>query len=73
MSIQPVTLLTGSGTAWIGVAIVGAGAALAFFLRTRTSVRVVAILVLALALYNVLVVENKMSDKREQISRTLNR
>lgn len=73
ISLQPVTLLTGSTMVWIGVAIVGGGMALAFFLRAHGWVRVVAAIVLALALANALSVENQLSDRRQQFGRTLGR
>lgn len=73
MSIQPVTLMTGSMMIWVGVALVAGGTALAFFLGAPVWVRILAPIVLALALVNVLVVEDQMSDRRDQISRTLDR
>lgn len=73
MSIQPVSLMTGSTMIWIGVALAGGGTALAFFLGTPVWVRVVAPIVLVVALFNVLMVEHEMSDRRDQISRTLSR
>ncbi|UDM37025.1 DUF2510 domain-containing protein (plasmid) [Mycobacterium ulcerans] len=50
MSMQSVSLMTGSGPVWTGVAVVAAGTAIAFFLRAARWVRVVAALILALAL-----------------------
>lgn len=70
MALQPVSMLTGTGTAWIGVAMVGAGAAAAFFLRAPLWVRIVTCAVLGLALFNVLAVEHEMSERRDEIGRT---
>lgn len=68
MSMQSVSLLTGSGQVWTGVAVVAGGTALAFFLRAATWVRVVAALLLALSLANALYIENEMSHKRDEIT-----
>jgi len=72
MSMQTVSLMSGSGTVWTGVAIVGGGAAAAFFLRARPWVRVVAVIVLALALLNALYIEHQMSEKRSELTRVFN-
>ncbi len=71
MSLQPVSLMSGSVTVWLGVAIIGAATAAAFFLRGPTWVRIAAPIVLAVALLNALAIEHDMSDKRDQISRDL--
>ncbi len=68
MSMQSVSLLTGSGPVWTGVAVVAAGTALAFFMRAATWVRVVAALILALSLANALYIENQLSHKRDEIT-----
>ncbi len=73
MSMQPVSLMTGSASIWLGVAVAGVGTALAFFLGAPTWVRIVAPIVLVIALVNVLSVEHQMSLRRDNISRTLNR
>jgi len=72
MSMQSVSLITGSGPVWTGVAVVAAGTALAFFLRAATWVRIVAALVLALALANALYIENQLSHKRDEITHMFN-
>ncbi|MBP2453867.1 DUF2510 domain-containing protein [Mycolicibacterium lutetiense] len=69
MSMQSVSLLTGSGPVWTGVAVVAAGTAVAFFLGAARWVRIVAAVLLALALVNAIYIENEMSDKRNEISR----
>jgi hypothetical protein len=68
MSMQSVSLFTGSGPVWTGVGVVAAGTAVAFFLRAATWVRVVAALVLALSLANAFYIENQLSNKREQMT-----
>ncbi len=72
MSMQSVSLLTGSGPVWTGVAVVAAGTAVAFFLRAAKWVRVVAALILALSLVNALYIENQLSHKRDEITHMFN-
>ncbi|GAQ32776.1 hypothetical protein MPS_1157 [Mycobacterium pseudoshottsii JCM 15466] len=73
MSMQSVSLMTGSGPVWTGVAVVAAGTAIAFFLRAARWVRVVAALILALALANALYIEQELSNRRDQITRIFDR
>jgi hypothetical protein len=73
MSMQSVSLITGSGPVWTGVAVVAAGTADAFFLRAATWVRVVAALLLALSLANALYIENELSDKRDELTHMFDR
>ena len=56
MSMQSVSLITGSGPVWTGVAVVAAGTAVAFFL---------------LSLANALYIENELSDKRDELLKRL--
>lgn len=72
MSMQSVSLITGSGPVWMGVAVVAAGTAVAFFMRAAKWVRVIAVLVLALAVANGLYIENQLSQKRDEISHMFN-
>ncbi|WP_055405679.1 MULTISPECIES: DUF2510 domain-containing protein [unclassified Mycobacterium] len=72
MSMQSVSLITGSGPVWTGVAVVAAGTAVAFFMRAAKWVRVVAVLVLALSVANGLYIENQLSQKRNEISHMFN-
>jgi multidrug transporter EmrE-like cation transporter len=69
MSMQSVSLMTGSGPVWTGVAVVGVATALAFFLGSATWVRVVACVVLALSLVNGFYIESQMSDRRDELTR----
>ncbi|GAB3021617.1 DUF2510 domain-containing protein [Mycobacterium bourgelatii] len=73
MSMQSVSLMTGSGPVWTGVAVVAAGTAVAFFLRAATWVRVLAALVLVLALANGFYIEDQMNKKREELTHIFDR
>ena len=68
MSMQSVSLLTGTGPIWTGVGFVAAGTAVAFFMRAATWVRVVAAVSLAFVLANAFYMEQQLSDKRNEIS-----
>ncbi|ORX15159.1 hypothetical protein AWC32_14130 [Mycobacterium xenopi] len=70
MSMQSVSLMTGSGPVWTGVAVVGGAVALAFFLRAAKAVRVVACILLASSLSNAFYIENELSKKRDEITHT---
>ncbi|MCB0935745.1 MAG: DUF2510 domain-containing protein [Mycobacterium sp.] len=72
MSMQSVSLITGSGQIWTGVAIVAVGTALAFFMRAATWVRVIACLLLALALLNAIYIENELSKRRSELTQIFN-
>lgn len=69
MSMQSVSLLTGSGPVWTGVAVVGVATAIGFFMGASTWVRVVACVLLALALANAFYIESQMSEKRNELTR----
>jgi hypothetical protein len=68
ISNQSVSLLTGSGPVWLGVAVVGGATALAFFLSAATWVRVVASVLLAVSLANAFYDEHGLSQKRDEIT-----
>jgi multidrug transporter EmrE-like cation transporter len=70
MSMQSVSLMTGSGPVWTGVAVVGGAVALAFFLRAAKAARTVACIVLAVSLANAFYIENELSKKRDEITHT---
>jgi hypothetical protein len=61
MSMQSVSLLTGSSPVWTGVAIVGVATAVAFFMGAGTWVRAVAAALLAVALLNAFYIESQLS------------
>lgn len=64
-----VSLLSGSGTLWVGVAITAISTALAFFFGAAIGVRVVAAVCLAIALANTLYMEHQLDQKRNEISK----
>ncbi len=68
MSMQSVSLMTGTGPIWTGVGFVAAGTAVAFFMRATTWVRVVAAVCLAVVLFNAFYMEQQLSEKRNEIS-----
>jgi multidrug transporter EmrE-like cation transporter len=68
MSMQSVSLMTGSGPVWTGVAVVGGATALAFFMRAEKWGRVVAGILLVISLANAFYIENELSKKRDQIT-----
>lgn len=73
MSMQSVSLMTGSGPVWTGVAVVGIATAAAFFIGAAMWVRVVAALLLAFSLFNAFYIENQLSQKRDELTHVFNR
>ena len=71
VGFQPVTLLSGSGILYVGLAITAGGAALALAMKLRTWVRVVAVIAAALVILNIVVVEHSLSQKWQQIQNEL--
>lgn len=63
------TLMSGSATVWIGVALAGTGAALAFFLGADTGVRVTAAVCLAISVGSGFYIEHQLDQKRHEISK----
>ena len=72
MSMQSVSLLSGSGAIWIGVGVVAAGVAVSFFMGAATWVRIVAVLLLVAALGNAMYMENQLSNKRNELTQIFN-
>jgi hypothetical protein len=72
MSMQSVSLLTGTGSLWTGVGVAAAGTAAAFFLGAAKWVRVVAALCLAFSVFNAIYMDNQLSQKRSEISEIFN-
>jgi hypothetical protein len=70
MSMQSVSLMTGSGPVWTGVAVAGGATALGFFLRAAPIARGFAVLLLVVAVVNAFYIENEMQKKRDQITHT---
>ncbi|MGV0750505.1 DUF2510 domain-containing protein [Mycolicibacter minnesotensis] len=69
MSMQSVSLLTGSGPVWTGVAVAGIATALSFFLSVHKWGRITACIILAVAIANAFYIENELSHKRDEITR----
>lgn len=72
MTMQSVSLFSGTGSIWTGVAIVGAATATSYFLGATKWVRVVATICLVFALFNAIYIEKQLSDKRNEISEIFN-
>lgn len=68
MSMQSVSLFSGTGTLWTGVGLAAAGTAAAFFLGAAKWARVIAALCLVVALAATVFMEQQMNEKREEIS-----
>lgn len=68
MSMQSVSLMTGTGPIWTGVGFVAAGTAVAFFMGAARPARVIAALCLAIALLNVFYMEKQLTEKRNEIA-----
>jgi hypothetical protein len=71
MSMQSTSLMNGTGTIWLGVAIAAVALAASFFLSGATWVKVVASILLAIALFSALYMEHQMTEKRTEISQML--
>ena len=72
MSQQSVSLLTGSGQLWTGVAIAGVAAALSYFLGAAFWVRVIASICLVSSLFGAIYIETQLSEKRQELSNIFN-
>ena len=68
MSMQSVSLMSGTGTLWTGVGLAAAGTAAAFFLGAENPTRIIAAICLAAALLSVMYAESQISQKRSEIS-----
>jgi hypothetical protein len=73
MSIQPVSLVTGPGLMWTGVAVMAGGIAVAWFMRAANWVRVIAVALLAFSLVNACYIEKQLSDKRTELTHIFDR
>jgi hypothetical protein len=71
MSMQPTSLMNGTGSIWLGVVIAAVALAASFFLGGATWVKVVASILLAVALFSALYMEHQMTEKRTEISQML--
>jgi len=68
MTMQSVSLFSGTGSIWTGVAVIAAGAAMSYFLGAAKWARVIALVCLVFGLLNAFYIEKQMSDKRNEIS-----
>ena len=72
MSQQPVSLFSGSGQIWTGVAITGVAAALSYFLGAAFWVRVIASICLVASLFSAIYMETQLNEKRQELSNIFN-
>lgn len=72
MSMQSASLLTGTGSLWMGVGVAGAAVAVAFFMGGAVWVRIVACILLAISLFSVLYMENQITEKRNELTQIFN-
>ena len=68
---QPVTLLSGSGILYVGLALTAGGAVLALVMKLPKWVRMLTIIAVVLVVANVAVVEHSLTQKRQQIQNEL--
>lgn len=68
MSMQSVSLLTGSGPVWTGVAVVAGGLAAALFLSAANWARAVVAVMLVVSLGSAIYIEKQMSDRRDELT-----
>lgn len=68
---QPVTLLSGSGILYVGLAVSAGGVVLSFAMKLRTWVRIAAVIAVVLVVANIITVEHSLSQKRQQIQNEL--
>jgi hypothetical protein len=72
MSQQPVSLFSGSGQIWTGVAIAGVALALSYFLRAAFWVRTIASVCLVFSLFSAIYMETQLNKKRQELTNTFN-
>ena len=72
MSQQSVTMFSGSGQVWTGVAIAGVATAVAFFMGAEQWARVIAIICVAIALVSAIFIEVQLNEKRQELSNIFN-
>ena len=72
MAQQSVSLLSGTGQIWTGVAIAGVALALSYFLGASTWVRVIASICLVSSLFSAIYMETQLSEKRQELRQIFN-
>jgi hypothetical protein len=68
---QPVTLLSGSGILYVGLALAAGGVVLAFAMHLRTWLKIVTAIAVLLVVANIVTVEHSLSQKRHEIQNEL--
>lgn len=68
---QPVTLLSGSGILYVGLAIAAGGVVLAFAMHLKTWLKIVTAIAVLLVVANIVTVEHSLSQKRHEIQNEL--
>ena len=72
MSQQSVSLFSGSGQIWTGVAIAGVALALSYFLGAAFWVRTIASICLVFSLFSAIYMETQLNEKRQELSNIFN-
>lgn len=68
---QPVTLLSGSGILYVGLALAAGGVVLAFAMHLRTWLKVITAIAVLLVVANIVTVEHSLNQKRHEIQNEL--
>jgi hypothetical protein len=71
IEIQPVSLLTGSSTLWIGLVLAGAGLLVAFTTGARGWLKIAAVAITALCLFNAVDTTRQLEQQREKVRHDL--
>ncbi len=71
MSVQTVSLMSGSASVWTGVAIAGVAAALSYFLGAAFWVRVIANICLVSSLFSAIYMETQLSQQRTEFKQRM--
>ncbi|HEY5201643.1 MAG TPA: hypothetical protein VIJ31_12135 [Acidothermaceae bacterium] len=73
VELQPVSLLTGEGTLYVGLALVAGALVLATVMKLSGGVRVLTWVVAAFCIANVVYVSHQMTLRRDEITNDLNK
>jgi hypothetical protein len=71
INIQPVSILSGSTTLWIGLVVAGLGVPIAFLGKAKLWVSIIVSLVVAFCLLNAIVTQHNLDDRRSQLQHDL--
>lgn len=72
MAQQSVSLISGTGQIWTGVAIAGVALALSYFLGAAFWVRIIASTCLVFSLFSAVYMETQLSEKRQELRQIFN-